>query len=224
MTQSSPPAAASPWKEYQPQTPKCRMRSPSPCAPQVENYALDAIPIPSELKQGSVMMELNESALQAEQLVYVSMEELTTPVPMVTRPRTRSVARSERFVIPTSLELSDSDNEENGQVRTIRFTKIPFGAPRSVVEMAKKVAGLGLTSRLVPLAFRNINTKSAERIVRCTRSTPALTTTTRSKKQRTTRITPPPAPKLGDDDEDSDASSGRGPPELISTSSENDDA
>jgi len=231
MTGTPPPAAACPWMDYQPQTPECQVRSPlatpmrypSPCAPQVENYALDAIPNPSKLEQGPVMMELQELQHQTEQLVQAPMEKLTTPVPRVTRPRTRSVARSERFVIPTSLELSDSDNEKNGQARTISFTKIPFGAPRSMVDMAKKVAGLAPTSQRVPLATKNINATSAEPIIRCNRSTPALTTTTRSKKQRTTRITPPPAPKLGDDDEDSDASSGRGPPELISTSSENDD-
>ena len=36
---------------------------------QVKNYALDAIPNPSKLKQGPVMMELQELPHQTEQLV-----------------------------------------------------------------------------------------------------------------------------------------------------------
>ena len=72
--QSPQAAAECKWKGDQLDTPECKVQSPSPtpvcpsspCAQQVENYALDAIPIPSELKQGPVMMELNELALQAE--------------------------------------------------------------------------------------------------------------------------------------------------------------
>jgi len=56
--QSPPPAAECQWNGYQLATPKCivmspsptPMRSPSPCAQQVENYALDAIPIRSNIE------------------------------------------------------------------------------------------------------------------------------------------------------------------------------
>ena len=119
-----------------------RRQCPSPCAPQVENYVLDVIPIPSGIEQGPLMVEPHESAPQAEQ-------------------------------------LESDPEEEDGQTRTISFTKTPIGAPKSVVFAAKKAAGS--TSRRVPLAPTTNNIKSSERIVRCNKSTSALTTTTRSK-------------------------------------------
>jgi hypothetical protein len=85
--------------------------SPSPCAPQVENYALDAISIPRNLEQETLMPEKQ-----------------AWPAPQVERPRTRSITRVKRLVIPSSLEISE---EEHGQDRTSYFVPTPFGASKS---------------------------------------------------------------------------------------------
>jgi hypothetical protein len=63
----------------------------SPCAPQVENYALVAVSIPSNLEQETLM-----PGKQAG------------PATRVERPQTRRIARVERLIIPSSLEISDS--------------------------------------------------------------------------------------------------------------------
>ena len=124
----------------------------------------------------------------------------------------------ERLVIPTSLDLSDSE-EEDVQIRIPPFTKKPFGSSKSAAAAVKKATDA--MNRRIALALKNITNKPAERIVRSTRSSSAVTTTTRSKKQRTSSVSLP-TPRLGNDDEDSDASSGRGPPDLISASSDDD--
>ena len=122
--QSPPPAAAATaWTtrymslfstpEYvvPPTLPTTIQCSPSPCAPQVENYALDAISIPRNLEQETLMPEKQ-----------------AWPAPQVERPRTRSIARVKRLVIPSPLEISE---EEHGQDRTSYFVPTPFGASKS---------------------------------------------------------------------------------------------
>ena len=225
------PLAAYPWTGSQPATPECTVRSPlvspsrmvslsrlpSPSAPQVENYALDVVPIQDKPEQAPIITELLEPETQAEQVEDTHLEPSLSTVHVV-RPRTRSVARVERLVIPTSLDLSDSE-EEDVQIRIPPFTKKPFGSSKSAAAAVKKATDA--MNRRIALALKNITNKPAERIVRSTRSSSAVTTTTRSKKQRTSSVSLP-TPRLGNDDEDSDASSGRGPPDLISASSDDD--
>ncbi len=113
MEQSSPPPAAAPVltaplsipESVAPPTPPptipCLF---SPSAPQVEHYALDAVPIPSNLEQETLMPEKQAG-----------------PAPRDVRPRTRSIASVKRLVIPSSFEISDSEEEHNGQVSTSYF-------------------------------------------------------------------------------------------------------
>ncbi len=102
MRRSPPPAAAAPsWaarnmpqlsipESVAPPTPPPTMPCLfSPSAPQVENYALDVVSIPSNLEQETLMPE-KQAGL----------------APRAVRPRTRSIARVERLVIPRSLEIS----------------------------------------------------------------------------------------------------------------------
>jgi hypothetical protein len=102
MEQSPPPAAAalvvtaplsiqvSVVSQTPPPTMPCLF---SPSAPQVEDYALDAVPIPSNLEQATLMSEKQPEV---------------GPAPRDVRPRTRSTTRVERLVIPSSLHISDS--------------------------------------------------------------------------------------------------------------------
>ncbi len=109
MEQSPPPVAADtvwtarymplfsiPESVVPPTLPTTIQCSPSPCAQQVQNYALDAVSIPRNLKQETLMLEKQ-----------------AWPAPRVERPRTRSIARVKRLVrvIPSSLEIS---KEEHG--------------------------------------------------------------------------------------------------------------
>ena len=66
----------------------------SPNAPQVEDYALDAVPIPSNLEQATLMSDKQDG-----------------PAPRDVRPRTRSIASIERLVIPSYLNIPDSEDE-----------------------------------------------------------------------------------------------------------------
>jgi hypothetical protein len=99
MEQSPPPFAAAPVATAPMCIPASTVLSPpsmvqclfSPSAPQVEDYALDAAAIPSNLEQAALMTDK-----QAES------------APRDVRQRTRSIARVERLVIPSSLDISDS--------------------------------------------------------------------------------------------------------------------
>ena len=99
----------------------------SPSAPQVEDYALDAVPISSNLEPATLMSEKQAG-----------------PAPRDVRPRTRSTARVERLVIPSSPDISDSEEEHDrdGQDRASYFVTVPkpFGASQSVAA-TKKVTG-----------------------------------------------------------------------------------
>jgi hypothetical protein len=100
MGQSPPPLAAAPVATAPTGIPASTVSSPpsmaqclfSPSAPQVEDYALDAAPIPSNLEQVTLMTDKQDGS-----------------GPHDVRPRTRSIARFERFVIPSSLDISDSE-------------------------------------------------------------------------------------------------------------------
>jgi hypothetical protein len=178
----------------------------SPSAPQVENYALDAVSIPSNVGQETLMLEKQAG-----------------PAPRDVRPRTRSIASVERLVIPSSLEISDSEEEHDRQDRTSYFVLKPFGASKSVAA-TKKVTGTA--RRRIPFTPSKIQNYSSDRIVRYTGSTSAMTPASSSKKPRTTS-TPPSqinlAPRIGSANEDDDDSSVDGPPELISSSEDNGD-
>jgi hypothetical protein len=175
----------------------------SPSAPQVEDYALDAVPIPSILVQETLMMDKQDGS-----------------VPQDARPRTRSIARVERLVIPSSLEISDSEEEHFGQAHAGIFVPKPFGASPSVVA-TKKVTGTA-RRRLLPTPSKSSNYSPA-RGVRTTRSTSARISTSSSKKKRTTSTYTShinSTPRDGSADEDSEASSGDGPPRLTDCSSD----
>ncbi len=176
----------------------------SPSAQQVEDYALDAAPIPSTLEQATLMTDKQDGS-----------------VPRDVRPRTRSIARVERLVIPSSLDISDSEEEHFGQAHAGYFVPRPFGASPSVVA-TKKVTGTA-RHRLLPTPSKSSNYSPApSRGVRTTRSTSARTSTPSSKKKRTTSTYTPhisSTPRDGSDDEDSD-SSGVGPPQLDECSSD----
>jgi hypothetical protein len=62
------------------------------------------------------------------------MDKQDGSVPHDVRPRTRSIARVERLVIPSSLDISDSEEEHAGQDRASYFVPKPFGASQSVVQ------------------------------------------------------------------------------------------
>jgi hypothetical protein len=102
MDQSPPPLAAAPEATFPMGIPASTVSSPlsmgpclfSPSAPQVEDYALDAAPIRSNLEQATLMTDKQGGS-----------------GPCDVRPRTRSIARFERFVIPSSLDISDSEEE-----------------------------------------------------------------------------------------------------------------
>jgi hypothetical protein len=142
-------------------------------------------------------------------------EKQAGPAPRVVRPRTRSIARVERLVIPSSLDISDSE-EEHGQDCTSDFVPAPFGTFK-LVAATNKVTGTA--RRRIPFTPRNINNYSSDRIVQYTRSTSAMTPASSSKKPRTTSTFPSqlnsPAPRNGSTNEDIDDSSVDGPPELI---------
>ena len=76
---------------------------------------LDVVSIPSNLKQETLMLE-KQAGLASREL----------------RQRTRSIARVERLVIPSSLDISDSEEEHVGQDRARFFVPTPFGASKSV--------------------------------------------------------------------------------------------
>ncbi len=129
MEQSPPPTAAAPVVTAPLSIPESVV-SPtlqptmpclfSPSAPQVEDYALVAVPIPSILEQATLMPE-----------------EQAGPAPRDVQPRTRSIARVERLVIPSSLDISDSEEEHDRQDCTSYFVPKPFGAPKSVAATKK---------------------------------------------------------------------------------------
>ncbi len=73
----------------------------SPSAPQVEDYSLDAVPISSNLEKVTLMPEKQAG-----------------PAPRDVQQRTRSIARVEGLVIPSSLDIFDSEEEHDGQDRT----------------------------------------------------------------------------------------------------------
>ena len=131
MEQSPPPFAPAPVATAPMGFPASTVSSPplmvqclfSPSAPQVEDYALDAAPIPSNLERATLMSDKQDG-----------------PAPRDVRPRTRSIARIERLVIPSSLDISDSEEEHAGQARTSYFVPKPFGASQSVAA-TKKVTG-----------------------------------------------------------------------------------
>ncbi len=172
MEQSPPPAAAAqvvtaplsiPESVVSPTPPPTMQCLFSPSVPQVEDYALDAIPFSSNLGQVTLMPEK-----QAGRDV---------------RPRTRSFARVERLVIPSSLDISDSKEEHDGQDRTSYFVPKPFGAPKSVAA-TKKVTGTA--RRRIPFTCSKIQNYSSDRIVQYTRSTSVMTPASSLKKPRTT--------------------------------------
>ena len=212
MEQSPPPFAAGLVATAPMSIPASTVSSPpsmvqclfSPSAPQVEDYALDAAPIPSNIERAILMSDKQDG-----------------PAPRDVRPRTRSIASVERLVIPSSLEISDSEEEEHaGQARTSYFVPKPFGASPSVAA-TKKVTGTA-RRRLIQTPSKTSHYSPA-RGVRATRSTSARTSTSSSKKIRTTSTYTPhinSAPRDGSADEDSEASSGDGPPRLTDCSSE----
>ncbi len=107
---------------------------PLPCAPQVENYALDAVSIPIDLEQETLMPEK------------------AWPAPRVERPRTRSIARVKRLVIPSSLEISE---EEHGQDHTSYFVPIPFGASKSCGSSKPQLSSTNIASPRKGRGFNN---------------------------------------------------------------------
>ena len=212
MDRSPPPRAAAPIVPCPMRTPAATVSSPSPpsmgpclfspSAPQVEDHALDAVPIPSILVQETLMMDKQDGS-----------------VPQDVRPRTRSIARVERLVIPSSLDISDSEEEYFGQAHAGIFVPKPFGASPSVAA-TKKVTGTA-RRRLLHTPSKSSNYSRA-RGARTTRSTSARTSTSSSKKERT-NVTYLPhisaAPQDGSEDEDSDTYSA-GPPPLEECSSD----
>ena len=211
MDQSPPPRAAAPVATFPMGIPASTLRSPpatepclfSPSAPQVEDYALDAAPIPSNLEQATLMVDKQDGS-----------------GPQDVRPRTRSIARFERLVIPSSLDISDSEEEHFGQAHAGYFVPRPFGASPSVVA-TKKATGTA-RRRILTTPSKNSHYSPA-RGVRATRSTSARTSTSSSRKIRTTSTYTPhinSAPRDGSADEDSEASSGDGPPRLTDCSSD----
>ena len=210
MDQSPPPLAAA-VATCPMGTPAPTVSSPpslgpclfSPSAPQIEDYALDAAPIPSTLEQATLMMDKQDGS-----------------VPHDVRPRTRSIARVERLVIPSSFEISDSEEEHFGQAHAGLFVPKPFGASPSVVAIKK--ATRTARRRLLTTPSKTSHYSPA-RGVRITRSTSARTSTPSSKKKRATSTYTPhinSAPRDGSADEDSEASSGDGPPRLTDCSSD----
>jgi hypothetical protein len=114
MEQSPPPFAPAPVATAPTGISASTVSSPpsmaqclfSPSAPQVQAYALDADPISSNLEQATLMTDKQDGS-----------------VPHDVRPRTRSIARVERLVIPSSLDISDSE-EEHGAARRTRPHKL----------------------------------------------------------------------------------------------------
>ena len=140
--------------------------------------------------------------------------------PREVRPRTRSITRIERLVIPDSYDISDSEEEHFGQAHAGYFVPKPFGASPSVVA-TKKASGTA-RRRLLTTPSQTSHDSPA-RGVRATRSTSARTSTSSSKKERTTSTYTPhinSTPRDGSADEDSEASSGDGPPRLTDCSSD----
>lgn len=172
--------------------------STSPGAPQVEEYALDELSIPSNLEQEPL-----------------SPEELIKPTSQVAPPPTRSMMRVECITTPSPLEISES-TEKHGQGGALNFVKTSFGASKSVV--ASKLR--------VPLAPRNIDNHASDRVTRYTRSSSAKTQTARQEKTGTTSINHShielPTTRIGTVNEDNDEYSGRELPDLVSTSSDDD--
>jgi hypothetical protein len=211
MDQSPLPlAAAPPVATFPMGIPASTVSSPplgpclfSPSPPQVEDYALDAAPIQSNLEQATLMTDKQDGS-----------------GPRDVRPRTRSIARFERYVIPSSLDISDSEEEHYGQARAGYFVPRPFGASPSAVA-TKKVTGTA-RRRLLPTPSKNSHYSPA-RGVRTTRSTSARTSTSSSKKIRTISTYTPHInsdQRDGSADEDSEASNGDGPPRLTDCSSD----
>jgi hypothetical protein len=211
MDQSPPPRAAAPVATFPTGIPASTLRSPpstepclfSPSAPQVEDYALDAAPVSSNLEQVSLMMDKQDGS-----------------GPHDARPRTRSIARIERLVIPDSYNISDSEEEHFGQAHAGYFVPKPFGASSSVV--ATKMA-TGTARRRLLTTPSQTSHYSPARGVRATRPTSARTSTSSSKKERTTSTYTPhinSTPRDGSADEDSEASSGDGPQRLTDCSSD----
>ncbi len=218
MEQSPPPFAAAPVATAPTGIPASTVSSPpslaqclfSPSAPQVEDYALDAAPISSNLnlERATLMMDKQDGS-----------------VPHDVRPRIRSIARVERLFIPSSPDISDSEEEHAGQARTSYFVPKPFGASQTVTVVATKKVDGTARRRILSTPSKNSNYSPA-RIVQNTRSTSAMTSTSSSKKIRTTSTYTPhinSAPRDGSADEDSEASSGVGPPQLIECSSDEGD-
>jgi hypothetical protein len=180
----------------------------SPSAPQVEDYALDAAPISSNFERATLMTDKQDGS-----------------VPHDVRPRTRSIARVERLRIPSSLDISYSEEEHAGQDHTSYFVPKPFGALASQSVVAtKKVTGTA-RCRILSTLSKNSNYSPAW-IVRNTRSTSAMTSTSSSKKIQTTSTYTPhinSAPRNRSANEDREASSCVGPPQLIECSSDEGD-
>ena len=211
MDQSPPPHAAAQVATFptgipaltllsQPSTEPCLF---SPSAPQVEDYALDAAPAPSNLEQATLMMDKQDGSGLHDK-----------------RPRTRSIARFERLIIPSSLNISDVEEEHFGQAHAGYFVLKPFGASSSVVAN-KKATGM-VRCRILTTPSKSSHYSPA-RGVRATRSTSAMTSTSSSRKIRTTSTYAPhinSTPRDGNADEDSEASSGDGPPRLTDCSSD----
>jgi hypothetical protein len=169
----------------------------SPSAPQVEDYALDAVPIPSNLEQATLMPEKQAG-----------------PAPRDVRPRTRSIARVECLVIPSSFDISDSEEEHDGQDRTSYFVPKQFGASKSVAA-TKKVTG---TAQQDPKLF--VRSNSAIYQIHFCADCVEL--------EEAKDYQHPPsqinsALRIGSANEDSDASYVDGPPELISSSADDGD-
>ena len=177
----------------------------SPSAPQVEDYALDAVPIPSILVQETLMMDKQDGS-----------------APQDARPRTRSIARVERLVIPSSLNISDVEEEHFGQAHAGYFVPKPFGASESPSVVANKKATGTVRRRILTTPSKNSHYSPA-RGVRTTRSTSARTSSSSSKKIRTTSTYTPHInsdQRDGSADEDSEASNGYGPQHLTDCSSD----
>ncbi len=136
--------------------------------------------------------------------------------------RAAGIARVERLVIPRPLDISDSEEEHDGQDRTGYFVPKPFGAPKSVAA-TKKVTG---TARrripFTPSKIQKLFVRSDSAIYQI-----HFCDDSRVELEEAKDNTPPSqinsAPRIGSANEESDASSGDGPPELISFSADDGD-
>ena len=125
-------------------TPSMSSRSPicnfSPSAPQVENIVINTVSIPGPCYTRHV-----ENAKEIKEIAE-----------LLTRPRTRSIARNEGFVIPDSLDISDSE-DENGHAPQIVTTSTKTRALRS---SAASKLNTGYKNRREPLSSLNIKLPS----------------------------------------------------------------